>query len=302
MRILIFGHKNPDTDSVCAAISLSYLKNQVGFNSEPRILGPLKKETKWVLNKWKVKEPKLIENVSGKKVILVDHNNFSESAFDIEKAEILEVVDHHRINFSYHSPIDFIVKPYGSTCTIIYELFKKNRVDVPLEILGLILSAIISDTSGFKSSSTTDNDLETAEEIAKLLEINLDEFKEEILKIKTDISGKSINELLNYDFKKFLSKAGEVGIAQIEVNNFDLLKRKKEILKEMKEMKKNVYHTLCFIISNIIENKTILFILSDDLEKINKIFKGKIKNNEIEFNKLLTRKLDIVPMLLKALE
>ncbi len=300
MKILIFGHQKPDTDSVCSAIALSYLKNELGFKTEPRILSSLKDETKWVLNKWKVKTPEIIENVSGRKVILVDHNNFSESAFDIDKTEILEIIDHHRVHFSYSKPINFLVKPYGSTCTIIYELYKKNNIDAPLEIMGLILSAIISDTLGFKSSSTTKKDLESAKEIATFLGIDLDKYKDELIKIKTNIEGKTINELLNYDFKKFITNVGEIGVAQAEVSNFDLLKKKKEILKEMENLKKNTYHTLCFIISNIVENKTALLILSDEIKKIEKIMKGKLKNNEARYNTLLSRKLDVVPMLLKA--
>ena len=129
-EILIFGHKNPDTDTICSAIVKSKISERKGLKSKAVRLGNLNKETKFVIDYLKIKEPELIEKVEeGQEVILVDHNEFSQSVNGIEKAKILEVVDHHRIcNFETAEPLYYTAKPYGCTSTILFEEFKSERI------------------------------------------------------------------------------------------------------------------------------------------------------------------------------
>ena len=127
-KVLIFGHKNPDTDSICSSIVHEILDKKNGWNDTKAVrLGNINKETSYVLNYLGIDAPELIESVDeGQDVILVDHNEFSQSVNGIEKAKILAVTDHHRIaNFETSEPLYYTAKPYGCTATILFEEFKR---------------------------------------------------------------------------------------------------------------------------------------------------------------------------------
>ena len=147
-KILIFGHKNPDTDTICSAIVMSDLQSKINEESEAVKLGEINKETKFALDYFKVNEPRLIESVSeNQEVILVDHNEFSQSVDGIEKAKILGVTDHHRIsNFETSEPLYYTAKPYGCTSTILFEEFKQFGHEIEKTEAILMASAIMSDT------------------------------------------------------------------------------------------------------------------------------------------------------------
>ena len=155
MSLLVFGHKNPDTDSICSAISLSYLKNQLGFEAKPYALGEVRKEAQFALDYFKVSAPELLTDVKGKDVILVDHNEDDQSVDNLQDANILEIIDHHKIGMiGTTMPINFRNMPVGSTNTIIFTLYKENNIEIPKDIAGIMMCAIISDTLLFKSPTT----------------------------------------------------------------------------------------------------------------------------------------------------
>ena len=174
MSLLVFGHKNPDTDSICSSISLSYLKNQLGFDAKPYALGEVRKEAQFALDYFKVSAPELLTDVKGKDVILVDHNEVAQTADDIAEANIVEIVDHHKVEISTEVPISIRVMPVGCTCTIVYQMYKENNVEVPYEIAGLLLSAILSDTLLFKSPTTTEMDKLACEELSKIAKVDME--------------------------------------------------------------------------------------------------------------------------------
>ena len=147
-KVLVFGHKNPDTDSICSAIAYANLKSELGVNAEPIRLGEINRETKYALEYFQVNVPRLVEKVAQetKQVILVDHNESQQSADDIDEVRILEVIDHHRIaNFQTSDPLYYRAEPVGCTATILNKLYKENGVKIKKEIAGLMLSALISD-------------------------------------------------------------------------------------------------------------------------------------------------------------
>ena len=158
-KVLIFGHKNPDTDTICSAIAYAELKNALGGNAEPVRLGNVSGETQYALDYFKVDAPRLVETVSNEveEVILVDHNESQQSASDIDKVRVVEVIDHHRIaNFETSHPLYYRAEPVGCTATILNKIYKEKGVAIRKEIAGLMLSAIISDSLLLKSPTCTD--------------------------------------------------------------------------------------------------------------------------------------------------
>ena len=157
---LIFGHKNPDTDSITSALVMENLEKKLGNENAKAVrLGNVNKETQYVLKYLGIEAPELIEKVEERQeVILVDHNEFNQSVEGIEKAKILEVVDHHRIsNFETSEPLFYYAQPVGCTSTILFELYSSNNIEIPAQMAGLMLSAIISDTLLLKSPTTAAN-------------------------------------------------------------------------------------------------------------------------------------------------
>ena len=169
--ILIFGHKNPDTDSICSSMVKERLNKKLGQNNcKAYRLGNINKETEFILNYLGIEAPELIEKVDeGQKVIMVDHNEFGQSADGIENAKIIEVVDHHCIgNFRTSDPLYYTARPYGCTATILYKEYKTNELEISKEEAVLMASAIISDTLLLNSPTTTEHDVKALEELGKI--------------------------------------------------------------------------------------------------------------------------------------
>ena len=188
-EVLIFGHKNPDTDSICSSLVHESLNEKVGWKAKAVRLGNINKETQFVLDYLKIEAPELIEKVEeGQEVILVDHNEFSQSVKGIEKATIRMVTDHHKIaNFETSEPLYYTAKPYGCTATILYEEFKEFNFEIDKKDAILMASAIISDTLLLKSPTTTRFDKKALEELGKIAEIDVDEYGLKMLKAGTDL-------------------------------------------------------------------------------------------------------------------
>src|SRR5690606_30935184 len=132
-KILIFGHKNPDTDSICSSVVYADIKSKLGQNVEPVRLGEVNGETKFALDTFNVEAPRLVHTVANEtdKVILVDHNERQQSAEDIEKVSVIEVIDHHRIaNFETSDPLYFRAEPVGCTATILKKIYKENGLEI----------------------------------------------------------------------------------------------------------------------------------------------------------------------------
>ena len=177
-KVLVFGHKNPDTDSICSSIVSEILSHKNGWDCvEARRLGSVNKETQYVLDYLGIEAPELLEKVEeGKQVLLVDHNEFNQSVEGIEKAEILGVTDHHRIaNFETSNPLYYIAKPYGCTSTILFEQFKQFGHKIEKKEAILMASSIISDTLLLKSPTTTEYDKKALQELGKIANINVEE-------------------------------------------------------------------------------------------------------------------------------
>ncbi|MBS7288592.1 MAG: DHH family phosphoesterase, partial [Candidatus Freyarchaeota archaeon] len=219
--VYVIGHKAPDTDSICSAIAYARFKREVDeVNSEAARADEINPETEYVLNYFRVNAPPLLENAKGKKLILVDHNEFPQAVNGVEEAEIVEVLDHHKIDFKYPEPIFFHSEPVGATATLIAKKYFEKGIEIPYEVAGLLLAAILSDTVVFKSATCTLVDREVALKLAKIVQVDPEKFGVEIKKAKASLKGKSAAEILMADFKDYEFRGVKVGIGQVEV--FDL--------------------------------------------------------------------------------
>ena len=205
-----------------------------------------------------------------KQVILVDHNQQSQSVDGIEEANILEVIDHHNLGtIGTSMPINFRCMPVGCTCTIIYKLYQEAGIKIPKDIAGIMLSAILSDTLLFKSPTTTSLDKEVGEELAKIAGVDILEYGTKMFKAASSVAGLSVDEIIHNDMKTFKYGDSNMAIGQVVTMDFDeLLKRKDEIVSELNNMTQfgNFSVSLLFV-TDIIKNGSYLF-FNDSSENI----------------------------------
>ena len=305
MSILVFGHKNPDTDTICSAIAYAELKNKLGKDVKAVRLGEVNEETKYALNYFKVEKPELVENVAGKEIILVDHNERTQTAKGFEEAKVLELIDHHRIsNFNVDEPLYARVEPVGCTATIILKLFKENGLAPSKETAGLMLSAIISDTLLFKSPTCTQCDAKAGKELAEIAGVDLKEYGLEMLKAGTALGDKSEAELLNMDMKIFEIDGEKIGVAQVNtVNEAEVLERKEKLLAEIDNIiAKEGLKFFMLAITNILSNDSVALVSGDGNDVIEKAFGEKVDSNLVILKGVVSRKKQIIPPLTKAIQ
>ena len=299
-EILIFGHKNPDTDSICSAIVKERLNIKNGHNnSKAKRLGAINKETKYVLDYLKLEAPELIESVEeGQKVILVDHNEFSQSVNGIENAKIIGVVDHHRIaNFETSEPLYYTARPYGCTCTILYKDFVEKGLEISKEDAILMASAIISDTLLLKSPTTTKHDVKALEELEKIAGIDIKEYGLEMLKAGTDLDDFTAEELINLDAKNLDKEGTKFVIAQVNtVSIDDVLKRQEEIENEMKKaIEEKGLSLFVFAITDILNSNSEIIALGEKSNVIEPAFGKTLENNRAFLEGVVSRKKQLLP-------
>ncbi|MBT2696279.1 manganese-dependent inorganic pyrophosphatase [Bacillus sp. ISL-40] len=301
-KVLIFGHKNPDTDTICSAIAYADLKKQLGMDVEPVRLGQVNGETQYALNQFNAEAPRLVEAVSSEvnAVILVDHNERQQSANDIADVRVLEVIDHHRIaNFETSDPLYYRCEPVGCTATILNKMYKENNKEISKEIAGLMLSAIISDSLLFKSPTCTPEDVAAARELAEIAGVDADAYGLEMLKAGADVRDKSINELLSLDAKGFEMGSSKVEIAQVNVvDTADVLARQEELEAAISTIieEKNL-DLFLFVVTDILTNDSVGLALGSKTVAVEKAYNVTLANNTATLKGVVSRKKQIVPVL-----
>lgn len=301
-KVLIFGHKNPDTDSICSAIAYADLKKQLGLNVEPVRLGAVNGETQYALDTFKAEAPRLVEAVAkeAKSVILVDHNERQQSADDITEVRILEVIDHHRIaNFETSDPLYYRCEPVGCTATILNKMYKENGKTISKEIAGLMLSAIISDSLLFKSPTCTHEDVIAAHELAEIAGVDANVYGLEMLKAGADVSSKTVEELLTLDAKGFDMGSSKVEIAQVNtVDPSDVLARKAELEAAINQKiaDKNL-DLFLFVITDILTNDSVALALGGKSAAVERAYNVTLSDNTATLKGVVSRKKQIVPVL-----
>lgn len=301
-KILVFGHKNPDTDAICSSLVMADLQTKIrGEEVISCRLGNLNEETKYALNYFKVKEPKLIEKVDeGQRVILVDHNEFTQSVEGIEKAKIEAVVDHHRINnFQTSEPLFYYAQPVGCTSTILFELYHTNNIEIEPKIAGLMLSAIISDTLLLKSPTTTDKDKKSVAELVNIAGVDLSKYGLDMLKAGTNLDKYTEKELINLDAKTMEKEDVKYIIAQVNTVSIpDVLKRKEKIEAEInKEIEEKGLCLFVFVITDIVNSNSTAIVLGNRTDAVSKTYE--IKDNLAEMPGVVSRKKQVLPLVEK---
>lgn len=301
-KALIFGHKNPDTDSICSALVYADLKTKLGATVEPVRLGAISGETQFVLNYFQVKEPRLVETVANEvnAVILVDHNERQQSANDIDQVHVIEVIDHHRIaNFETSNPLYYRAEPVGCTTTILNKLYKENGVAVTKEIAGLMLSAIISDTLLLKSPTCTNQDVAAARELAEIAGVDLEAYGLEMLKAGADLGDKTISQLISLDSKEFVMGNAKVEIAQVNaVDLNDVLARQAELEAALSSIiDEKGLDLFLFVVTDILNNDSVGIALGRSTNAVEKAYNVTLVDNKAVLKGVVSRKKQIVPVL-----
>ena len=304
-QIFVIGHKSPDTDSIAAALSYAYLKQQLGMDAAAKRAGELNKETKYALDYFGVEAPEYVEHVAADQpVILVDHNESKQRADGIESAQILEVVDHHRLgDLETPGPIFMLFRPLGCVNTVIYGLYKLHGVTPTKAIAGMMLSAIISDTVLFRSPTTTDEDKAAVKELAEIAGVDYEAYGMDMLKAGADISDYSAEQLAHNDTKEFeagdkIFTCGQISVmdtAPIEAKKADIL----AVLNADKAARG--YAGSYLMVTNILTENTDLWYTDGDEATAEEAFGKKAENGKIFLPGVMSRKKQVTPFLIKTL-
>ena len=300
-KMLVFGHKSPDTDTICSAIVMSDFQKKLGKEVKAVRLGELNKETKFALNYFGFEAPELISKIEeGQEVILVDHNEFSQSVDGIEKAKIKMVVDHHRIcDFNTAEPLYYRAEPVGCTNTILLKMYKENGFEIDKKLAGLMLSAIISDTLLLKSPTKTDEDEKAIKELAQIAGVDYNSYGLEMLKAGTDLSDYTAEELIALDCKKCDLKDKKAKVAQVNTADItEMMKRKADFEAAIKkDIEENNLDIFVFVITDILESNSQAIVLGNSTDIFEKGFNKKLEDNTAFLPGVVSRKKQILPVL-----
>ena len=239
-----------------------------------------------------------------KKVILVDHNNYSQSVDGLEEADILEIIDHHNLgDIGTSAPITFLCKPVGCTATIIYEQFKKEKIKIPHDIAGLLLSAVISDTLLFTSPTTTKDDITAANELAKIAKVDINEYGIKMLKAASSIKGLTISELIHQDFKTYTINNKNYGIAVITTMDFDEIEKDMDkYIAKLDEMSQNNFKAVLIFITDILKKGSYVIYNENSKNLVKNAFNLKDINEGEFLPGLISRKKQILPAIMKVVD
>lgn len=306
MTLKIFGHKSPDTDATCSPIIWAWYMSTIhDAPATPYLLGQPNNEALFVLDRFKLAKPEILGPLSeNDDVIIVDTNNPDELPDDLSRANIVQLVDHHKLaGLVSSAPLDVIIRPLASTASVMYETMNPDqRSHMPQSIAGIMLCCVLSDTLQFRSPTTTDRDQEIADELATSLDIDMDELANEMFAAKSDISAFSDAELLRMDSKVFELPSGKHRVSVLETTAPQVvLNRSEELISAMDSIKSedSVDEVLLFIIDILNEEATLL-IPNDNVRSIaEKAFDITTEGDTVVLPGVVSRKKQIVPALSK---
>ena len=306
--ILVFGHKNPDNDAISAAVGYAYLKNELARRAGEDVvyeacrLGALPPETEWVLSEHGIEVPRLIDSVDeGQQVILVDHNELLQSAEGLDKAEIVEIVDHHRLGgLVTAQPLRFNAKPVGSTAAIVAREFEIGGVEAPEGIAALLLGAMLTDTVIMKSPTTTDFDRDIIARTASALGVDPVKYGMDIFKCRSNPAELPVDQLVNADAKEFeLANGNKVYIGQFETVDLQaVLGREAEIREAVKALvAEKGYQFVLFFATDILAEGS-QFICEGDTQFVSDVFGVDLNGKSAWMPGVLSRKKQVAAPIL----
>jgi manganese-dependent inorganic pyrophosphatase len=304
MSVYVTGHKNPDTDSVTAAIAYAELLKAQGQDAIPVMQGEMNPETVTVLDRFGVAAPEIMTDAGDKTIALVDHSDLNQAPDNLSADNVVAIVDHHKIgDVTTNNPIFCCVKPVGCTGTVLKQLYDIAGVAVDAKVAGLMLSAILSDTVNFKSPTCTDEDKKAVAELKEIAGVtDTDELFMEMLKAKSSVDGVPAKDLLNRDYKDFDMNGNKVGCGQLELATLDQVADiRDDLLNAMKEQKAaGGHHTILLMLTDVVKEGTDLVVVSDDPSIIEGAFGAKLDGDSMWIPGMMSRKKQTVPNLQKA--
>ncbi len=303
-EIIVIGHKNPDSDTVCAAITYANLQNKIGVKSVPMVSGRINNETAFILKTFGVAVPEVLSDAAGKDVVMVDHSSYGQAVNGMKDAHILGIIDHHALGDVVTSaPLIFRGLPIGSTASIIYIEYQEHQVELDKTTAGLLLSAIISDTVNLTSSTTTNVDREIVKALLPLTGIaDLDAYYKDMADAAASYDNMSNEEIYNADYKEFTMGSKHVGISQVNMKD----STKEEITSKMNAVLPVLFPVkkmdMLFCLATDLENKRTEVLCFDEgaFEAAEKAFGA--KDSRIFVEKVVSRKKDIVPKLMEIVK
>ena len=245
-------------------------------------------------------------NCRKKQVILVDHNEKNQAVDGIEQADVLEIIDHHRLSsIETMAPVYFRNQPVGCTATIIYQMYQENAIKVPKTIAGLLCSAIISDTLMFRSPTCTPLDEMSARQLAEIAEVDIEMLAQAMFRAGSNLKGKSAEEICFLDFKQFTVGETVFGVGQVNSMSVDELKEiKKKLVPHLEKARKNhSLNMIFFMLTNILtESSELICAGPESREKIISAFDLRQEMEELHLKGVVSRKKQLVPALVEALQ
>lgn len=301
MSTLVFGHKSPDTDSTGSPIIWAWYLNEKGGDAEAVLLGEPNTEAAWLLNRWDLPKPRIIEDVADDQAcVVVDTNNPAELPANINGADVQAIIDHHKLvgGLETKGPIDITMRPVACTATIMHDLME--GVDMPDWIKGTMLTCILSDTLEFRSPTTTAHDKAVAEKLAADLGVNVAEYAAEMFAAKSDVSSFSDAELLRMDSKEYEVDGTKFRVSVLETTSpATVLDRKASLIDTMTSVAKEdgVDQVLLFVVDILNEQSTLL--VPNDMVKTvaRKSFDADASGDAVVLPGIVSRKKQIIPNL-----
>jgi len=306
MSVKVVGHSSPDTDSVAAAISYANYLKATGTDAvacAQAAAADLSPETKLVLDKFGLAAPEKLTDAAGQKLALVDFSDIAQAPANLDKGEVVGIVDHHKVgDVTTNSPIFFYAQPVGCTCTVLHEMYANNNVELPKNIAGAMLCAILSDTVNFKSPTCTEADKKAVATLKGIAGVaDTDSLFMEMLKAKSAVDGVPIKDLIFRDYKDFDMKGKKVGIGQLELATLDQIAAiRADLIKGLEGVKAEGRHSILFMLTDVVKEGTDLIVLSDEPAIIEQAFGKKVEGGSMWVDGMMSRKKQTVPPLQKA--
>ncbi|PRY76011.1 manganese-dependent inorganic pyrophosphatase [Yoonia maritima] len=303
MTTLVFGHKAPDTDSTGSPLIWEWFLNHTGIEAKAALLGTPNTEAAFVAKRWGFELPDVIADVEDdQSCVIVDTNNPAELPANINNADVLAIIDHHKLagGLETKNPINITIRPLACTATIMHEMMGDKAADMPEGIKGLMLSCILSDTLAFRSPTTTSMDKDLAEALAKDLKIDLEAYASEMFEAKSDVSAFSDAELLRMDSKEYGVDGKKFRVSVLETTAPKIiLDRKASIMETMPKVAKEdgVDEVLLFVV-DILNEEATMFIPNDVVKTVaEKSFDAKVEGDSVVLPGIMSRKKQIIPNL-----
>ncbi|RXJ74867.1 manganese-dependent inorganic pyrophosphatase [Veronia nyctiphanis] len=304
MAMYVVGHKIPDSDSICGAIALAYLKNQIGEPAKASRLGEPSPETQFILDRFGFEAPELKMSYAGEEVYIVDHSELTQAPDDIAQATIVGIVDHHKLgDLTTSTPLECWIRPVGCSNTVIKMMYDFHGVEIPKDIAGIMLCAILSDTVIFKSPTCTTADIRCVEDLAKIAGIeDYEALGMEMFKVKSAVDGTPVRDLVLRDFKDFNMNDNLVGIGQLEVVDLSVFdKIKADLEADIAKLKEEGQrHTVMLLLTDIMKEGSELLVVSDDVNIVERAYGKDTDAGRIWLDGVLSRKKQVVPPLQEA--